>query len=73
MSIKIMISQPTPSSREADIDRQMEDLIGKMLSGKANKTDVIKYNELAAERGHMLRPKFPSFRRTQYVVAQKRA
>jgi hypothetical protein len=47
------------TTREPNLDRMIEDLIGKMLSGKATKKEIVRYQELAAERAVLMRPRRP--------------
>jgi hypothetical protein len=51
----------TPT-RESDLDRKIEDLIGKMVSGKVSDDEKVMYKELVVERSGRMRPAVPKFR-----------
>ena len=48
-----------PSSPEADIDRQLEELIGKMVNQEATPEDLVAYQELQERRAKLMTPIVP--------------
>ena len=45
-----------PSSAESTLDRQMEDLIARIVEGIATPVELQRYNELARERVRLMHP-----------------
>lgn len=48
------------SSREADLARQIDQLISKLVSGTATTQDRAKLQELSELRSKLMRPSFPT-------------
>ena len=46
------------SSRESEIDRQLDELSAKIVRREADRGDLVKYQELLAARTRLMRPKF---------------
>lgn len=45
-----------PASAESTLDRQMEDLISRIVEGVATESELQKYNDLARERVRLMHP-----------------
>ena len=50
-----------PHSREAELDRLIDDLIGKIVSGDATDKNRAKLQEYMAHRAKLMSPSFPDF------------
>jgi hypothetical protein len=58
-------------SRASEIDRQLDDLVAKMVEGSASPQEITKYQELLSNRTRLLRPsprsRFTTFDRKRFA------
>lgn len=64
------VSSYHQGSDEADVDREMEEIIAKVVRGNGTAADVLRYEELLAKREAMLSP--PAIRRVGSAAANLR-
>jgi hypothetical protein len=57
------MSEKTLISPEAQLDRKMNELIGKIVDGSATGEDCYKYQELSVRRSSLMRAPYAAVRR----------
>ncbi|WP_332654513.1 hypothetical protein [Brevundimonas sp.] len=66
----MQIAADTPVSPESKLDREMEDLIGKIVDGSATEGEIAHYNELISERRRLMHPE--AITRFEYLRTHRR-
>lgn len=64
-----MSTFPKVPSRGADLNKEIQNIIGKMVEGKITPEETVRYREMVEERGKAMRPAMPP--RNSYVHFHK--